>query len=419
MWGKESIVNVVINSQVVLSRAPEGPLAAYIGSFAKSLTALGYAASSIQRQVLIAACFSRWLRQEGVGLRSITSDHAVRYLRYRARRLRSARGDFAALRHLIDFLRREGLVPAERIAVHRPTPTGRCAQAYGQYLREARALARATIVNYLPFIRAFLQDRFGDGPVMLSRLCAGDVVRFVQRQAPRLHRKRAKLMTTALRSFLSYARYRGEVAVDLAAAVPIVPNWSMTSIPRAIAPDQVRQLLASIDRRTAMGRRDYAILLLLARLGLRSSEVASLKLDDIDWSAGQLTVCGKRGHRSELPLPTEVGKAIAAYLQRGRPHSTSRCAFLRAKAPIRGFQGASGVGSLVRHWLQRSGVDAPTTGTHQFRHGLATEMLRQGASLGEIGDLLGHRHPQTTKIYTKVDILALRALALPWPGGAP
>ena len=284
-------------------------------------------------------------------------------------------------------------------------------------MREARGLAKATIINYVPFIRDFLKDRFGDGPVTLSRLCAGDVVRFVQRQAPRLHLKRAKLMTTALRSFLHYARYRGDVTLDLAAAVPVVANWSMTSIPRAIAADQVRQLLASIDRRTAIGRRDYAILLLLARLGLRSGEVAFLELDDIDWNAGQLSVRGKSGQRNELPLSTEVGKAIAAYLRHGRPRSTSRRVFLRAKAPIRGFRGASGVGSIVRHCLKRAGIDAPTTGAHQFRHGLATEMLRQGASLSEIGELLGHRHPQTTKIYTKVDLNALRTLALPWPGG--
>jgi site-specific recombinase XerD len=411
-------MNVVISSQVVLSRAPEGPLAAHIGPFAKALTALGYAAASVHRQVSIAACFSRWLGQAGVALQAVATEHSVRYLRYRARRLRSCRGDLAALRHFIEFLRREGVVPAEKIIAQRLPPIDCCADAYEQYLREARALARATIVNYVPFARDFLRHRFGDGPVTLSRLCAGDVVRFVQCQAPRLHRKRAKLMTSALRSFLDYARYRGEVVVDLAAAVPIVPNWSMTSIPRAISPDQVRQLLASIDRRTPIGRRDYAILLLLARLGLRSGEVASLKLDDIDWNAGQLTVCGKSGHRSGLPLPPEVGKAIAAYLQRGRPHSTSRCVFLRARAPVRGFQGAGGVGSLVRHALQRAGVEAPTLGSHQFRHGLASDMLRKGASLGEIGDVLGHRHLQTTKIYVKVDILALRALALPWPGGA-
>jgi len=158
--------------------------------------------------------------------------------------------------------------------------------------------------------------------------------------------------------------------------------------------------------------------LLLARLGLRASEVVRLELDDIDWNCATLTVSGKRGLRHEFPLAPEVGQAIAAYLCDGRPLSTSRRVFLRAKAPIRGFQNASGVGSIVRHTLQRAGIQAPTSGVHQFRHGLATELLRQGVSLSEIGDVLGHRHPQTTMIYTKVDLDALRTLALPWPGGA-
>jgi len=411
-------VKYVIKNQVVLSRPPEGPLAADILAFAESLSEQGYAVDSIHRQVLLAACFSRWLKQNGVDVRSIGSDHPVRYLRYRARHVRPCLGDRAALSHLIDFLRREGVIPAEKISAPRVTPAERCAQAYEQYLREVRALARATIVNYLPFIRDFLKNCFANGRVSLSRLGAGDVVKFVQRQAPRLHLKRAKLMTSALRSFLRYVRFRGDITLDLGAAVPVVANWSMTSIPRAIAADRVRQLLASIDRRTATGRRDYAILLLLARLGLRSGEAAFLELDDIDWNAGQLRVRGKSGRRNELPLPTEVGKAIAAYLQRGRPHSTSRRVFLRAKAPVRGFREASAVGSIVRHSLQRAGINAPTMGAHQFRHGLATEMLRHGASLGEIGELLGHRHPQTTKIYAKVDLKALRTLAMPWPGGA-
>lgn len=407
----------LINNQVVLSQLPEGPLAAHIGLFAKSLSEQGYALASIHRQVLLAACFSRWLKQRCVGVRSICSNHVVLYLRYRARHVLPCRGDAAALTHLLGFLRREGVISAEKISVRRLTSAECYAQAYEQHLREARALARATIVNYVPFIRDFLKDCFGDGRVTLSRLGAVDVVRFVQRQAPRLHLKRAKLMTTALRSFLRYARYLGKVTLDLAAAVPIVANWSMTSIPRAISADHVRQLLASIDRRTAVGRRDYAVLLLLARLGLRASEVAFMELDDIDWKTGRLYVRGKGAQRLELPLPTQVGKAIVAYLRHGRPHSPTRRVFLRAKAPIRGFQGASGVGSIVRHSLQRAGIQAPTKGAHQFRHGLATEMLRQGASLSEIGELLGHRHPQTTKIYTQVDIKALRTLALPWPGG--
>jgi site-specific recombinase XerD len=253
--------------------------------------------------------------------------------------------------------------------------------------------------------------------VKLACLKAGDIVRFVQQQAPHLHLKRAKLMTTALRSFLRYARYRGDVALDLAAAVPIVANWSMPSIPRAIPSNQVRQLLASIDRRSAIGRRDYAIVLLLARLGLRSGEVAFLELEDINWDAGQVSVRGKRDQRTALPLPADVGAAIAAYLRDGRPRSTSRRVFLRSKAPIRGFLSSSGIGSIIQHALHRAGIQAPTKGAHQFRHALATQMLRHGASLTEIGEVLRHRNLQTTTIYAKVDLKALRTLALPWPGG--
>jgi len=207
------------------------------------------------------------------------------------------------------------------------------------------------------------------------------------------------------------------VKLDLGAAVPVVPHWTMTTTPRAIPANQVQQLLNSINRNTALGRRDYAVLLVLARLGLRASEAAFLELDDINWKGGQLSIRGKAGKRSDLPLPPEVGKAIAAYLRNGRPPSTSRRVFLRARAPIRGFRGASGVGSIVRHRLQRAGIDAPTYGAHQFRHGLACELLRQGASLGEIGEVLGHKSPETTRIYAKVDLEALRTLALPWPGG--
>ena len=413
-----SAMKVIINSQVVLSQVPEGPIAPYLGMFADSLSATGYSVAWIHRHVMLGACFSQWLGRKPVALQDITTDHLTRYLKYRARRLQPRCGDHAALVHLVEFLRRDGVVPGERLALPEPSSVDHCVHAYEVYLREERALAAATIVYYVQFARDFLKHRFGAKAAKLSCLSADDVVRFVRHQAPRLHRKRAKLMTTALRSFLRYARYCGEVDVDLAAAVPVVPNWSMVSIPRAIAPQQVHQLLTSIDRCTATGRRDYAIVLLLARLGLRSGEVASLKLDDIDWKAGLLSVHGKSGYRNELPLPADVGKAIAVYLKRDRPHSTSRCVFLRARAPAHAFQGGGAITSIVRHRLQHSGVDAPTFGAHQFRHGLATEMLRRGASLGEIGDLLGHRHPQTTMIYAKVDLEALRKLAPPWPGGA-
>jgi integrase/recombinase XerD len=186
---------------------------------------------------------------------------------------------------------------------------------------------------------------------------------------------------------------------------------------KTIDSPRVRQLLSQFDRSTAVGRRDYAVLLLLARLGLRAGEVAFLELEDIDWKAGCFSVHGKSGRRTQLPLPKDVGDAIVAYLRHGRPRSTSRRLFLRAKAPIRGFLTQCAVGTIVRHALERAGIAAPTTGAHQFRHALATQMLRQGASLTQIGELLGHRSPETTKIYTKVDLDALRTLAVPWPGG--
>ena len=248
----------VINDHLVLSREPEGPLVAYLSPFAESLIQRGYTQRYIHRQVMLAACFSRWLKQRGTLPHHVTSQHAARYLRFRYRRRRPNQGDSAALSHFIEFLCRERVIPAEKEPTRPLTPAEQYVRAYEQYLREERVLAEATIVNYVPFIDQFLQDRFGAGPVKLSSLRARDVVQFVQRQARRLHLKRAKLLTTALRSFLQYARYCGEIRLDLATAVPSVANWSMPSIPRGIAPDQVRHLLSQIDRSTAVApRRKY------------------------------------------------------------------------------------------------------------------------------------------------------------------
>lgn len=410
-------MKVVIDDEIVLSRPLEGPLAAHIAGFTKWARDQGYARYSRYRQALLAACFSRWLGQQAINVCRVSAEHQARYLRSCPRRAQIRRGDAAALRRFLDYLRYQRVVPRKKVPRCRLTPIEKVVRAFERYIRNERALSEAAVVNYMPFVRQFLADQFGNGSVRLSRLRAGDVVRFVRRQVSRLHLKRAKLLTCALRSFLHYARYRGDIQHDLAAAVPAVANWSMTSIPRAIPADAVRRLLASINRHTSTGRRDYAILLLLARLGLRAGEIVRLELDDIDWNAGSLRVQGKGGQHSDLPLPADVGAAIASYLQHGRPQSNNRRVFLRARAPLRGFLSQSAIGSLVRHALARVGISAPTQGAHQFRHALATAMLRHGASLAEIGEVLRHRSPQTTEIYAKVDLEALRALALPWPGG--
>lgn len=405
----------IINDRLSLLRPPEGPLAPYVSSFSTWAEGQGYSLRSVRQKVRIAAGFSCWLAERSIRLRSVSSRHCARYLRYRGRERHIWDGDAAALRHLLYFLRDQGVIPAERIRRRRLSPVEGCARAFGRYLGEERLLTNETIRNYVPFIHDFLGDRFGTGPVRLSRLCARDVALFVQRRAPQLHLGRAKILISALRSFLQYTRYRGDIRLDLAAAVPSAANWSMASIPRGIAPDQVRRLLAQINRDTAVGRRDYAILLLLARLGLRCGEVAFLELEDIDWRHGSLCVHGKGGRPVQLPLPVDVGEAIVEYLRHGRPPSSSRCVFLRARAPVRGFLDPCAVRTIIGRTLKRAGIDAPTTGAHQFRHGLAADMLRQGASLREIGEVLGHRSPETTKIYSKVDLDALGTLALPWP----
>jgi site-specific recombinase XerD len=407
----------IIAEGVVLMRPPQGPVAAYIRPFADRISGQGYALSSLRERIRLASGFSHWLASHSVRASAICSRHCAQYLQHRARQLRSRPGEELALKQFLEFLSDQGVSTPERSPAPTLTSAGRCIEGFERYLREERALSQAALTNYVPFIRQFLADRFGDRPVKLATLRARDITDFVRRCAARLHRKRAKLLTAGLRSFLRYARMRGEIRADLAAAVPCVANWSRPSIPRAISSDQVRKLLAQFDRRTAVGRRDYAILLLLARLGLRASEVVGLELEDIDWKAGSLSVCGKCGRRSQLPLPHEVGNAIVAYLQQGRPRSFSRRVFLTARAPIRGFLGPSAISTVVRHALGDARIDAPTRGAHQFRHGLATEMMRRGASLTEIGELLGHRSPETTKIYTQVDIGALRSIALPWPGG--
>ena len=241
-------------------------------------------------------------------------------------------------------------------------PSGACGAAYVQHLRDARALASATIVNYVPFIQRISHGSVRRRARATRTPDAGDVVRFVQRQAPRLHLKRAKLLTSALRSFLRYARYRGAVTLDLAAAVPVVANWSMPSIPRAIGADQVRQLLASIDRRTAIGRRDYAIVLLLARLGLRAGEVAFLELDDIDWDAGagQRPRKTRSSNRPASPGGCRRGDRRVSAPRTPAQHQSSRVS--PQQAPIRGFLGQCAIGSIIRHALQRAGIQAPDDG---------------------------------------------------------
>ena len=300
------------------------------------------------------------------------------------------------------------------------TAAARVTKDFAQYLQRDHGLADATIANYTRSARQFLVWRFGQVEVRMHDLRLSDAVRFVQHESKRMAPAAVKAVANALRSFLRYGQFRGEIVAGLAAGVPAVATWATTPpIPRAIAAEHAQGAIDSCGHHTAVGRRDRAVLLLLARLGLRACEIIRLTLDDIDWDRAQLRVHGKGGRQSLLPLPADVGAAIAAYLEHGRPACADRHLFLRSVAPIRALmEGSDGVGTIVRHALNRAKVDAPHRGSHQFRHALAVRMLQRGASLPEIGQVLRHRSPQSTSIYAKVDLEALRTLVMAWPGGA-
>jgi site-specific recombinase XerD len=337
----------------------------------------------------------------------------------RQRRGRVHRGHRETISQFLDSLRERNVV-ASVVPPPDESPLADILNRYEKYLRSECGLATATIINYLPFARKFLVDRFGEGPFPIKEVRPPDISAFVLRHARTMSCRRAQLMTTAFRSFFRFLFQNGELASDLAASVPTVADWRLATVPKYLTPEEVDRVLASCDRQTATGRRDYAILLLLARLGLRAGEIVALQLEDIDWRAGEILVRGKGSRHDPMPLPIEVGEALTSYLRRDRPCCKTRQVFVCRKAPHSGFAGPSTVTTIVRRALHRAGLQPAFQGAHLLRHTLATTMLRSGASMSEIGEVLRHRMPSTTEIYAKLDFEGLRSLAHSWPtvGGA-
>ena len=401
---------------LTLVRLHQGPLAFCIDPYLQFMQEQGFVQQTADQRARLVADFSRWLEKCGHGAEDVSQEKIDKYLRFRYRQLSPQNYDSVALQRLIELLRRMGV-----ISVQTPQPIVNARdvllEEYRLYLVQQRALAARTLDYYLPFACQFLDECFNPNRINISKLCAQDVTAFVGQQAKMLSRNGAKHMTAALRSFLRYLHYRGDLGCNLDACVPAVACWSLSEIPKYLDHSQVQRLLDYCDRQTALGLRNYAILLLLARLGLRASEVASLKLEDIDWEAGHIVVRDKGDRSAQLPLPVDVGEAVAAYLQRGRPSCSTRFIFVRFMAPRRGLAGPSSISSIVRCAMIRAGIDSQRKGAHVLRHSLATHMLRQGGSLAEVGEILRHRDSNTTAIYAKVDLTALRMLAPQWPGG--
>jgi len=298
------------------------------------------------------------------------------------------------------------------------TPHEQIFDAFSLYLREERGLAPKSIVHHLPFIRLFLREVCPGGASDLCRISQADITRYIERHARDQSAASGKSMCWALRSFLRYLHYRGLNPLALAGCVPSIRRWKLASLPTYLSAAQVQKVLDGCDRTTALGRRDYAILMMLAKLGLRADEVATLTLDNIDWRSGEMLVRAKGRQRARVPMPPDVGAAVVAYLRDGRPTSSCRRLFLRSLAPNVGFASGCAITMIAKAALERAGIRGYAhQGAHIFRHSLATELLRSGATLAEIGQLLRHERLDTTRIYAKVDIEVLRTLSLPWPGG--
>lgn len=397
----------------LLARLRVGPLASHLDAYLKRIEHQGFAPSSVPMQMYAIARFSRWLQSRQLDFRQVDEAAVDRFLRRDPNMAHG--GEAAPLRRFLAMLREMGLtatkVPEPRNGQQRFIDEYRC------YLLQERGLAKTSLLNYVPFAEQFLSDCFGQSGMNLPELTATNVAEFLRVHARKVSPGRAKLLVTALRSFLRYLRHQGEISVNLSECVPPVAAWSFSAVPKFLPAGTVQRVLDQCERDTPDGKRNYAVLLLLARLGLRACEIVALSLDDIDWDNGRITIRCKGGRWAQLPLPADAGEAIAIYLRTGRPRCVCRHVFLRHRAPLRGFGDSITVSTIVRRALIRAGIDSARKGAHLFRHTLATDLLREGASLDEIGELLRHRSPNTTAVYAKVDLTALRTLALPWPGG--
>ncbi len=390
-----------------------GPLAPYADGFREDLGGQGYAQHSIGGQMRLMAHLSTWLDTQDLPVGGLTGELIDGYLRVRRGAGHRSGITGRAVAPLLGYLR--GLrVVAEAEPRVPATPVEVLLEQFRSYLVEERGLAAASVRAYQRYGGMFLAELAAPLGAALAQLSAGQVTAFLVRQSGLRSTWYAKAVVTALRSLLRFLHTAGHIPAPLVDAVPSVPGWKLATVPRAVHTDEVAAVLDGCDRQSAKGRRDYAILLLLARLGLRAGEVSGFELDDMDWRAGELVIRGKGNRVEVLPVPVDVGEALADYVRYGRPRCVTRRLFVTLRAPFTGLATGS-VFAVVQRACPPAGV--PPFGPHRLRHALACDLLRHGASLTEVGQVLRHSDERTTAIYAKVDQDALRDLARPCPAG--
>jgi site-specific recombinase XerD len=392
-------------------RLRTSPLGPWLDSFVERLAELGYTSGSQRSRVVLGADLGRWIAGRDIAVGSLNESVVEAYVKQR-RTQGERRRATASL--VLAHLRAKGVappppdIPDSSASVHE--------QRYAAYMQKERGAADGTIEGYLAVVRDFLGRRFGAVDVDPAALTASDVGAYLVERARVLSPKTVAYRAGALRSFFRFLFLWGVTATDLARAPLISQTRHRATAPRYLSPAEVSQLLDTCDLSTPIGRRNRAILLLLVRLGLRAGEVAALELDDIRWRSGEIVVRGKGDVVNRLPLLSEVGEALSAYLKRDRVVGVrTRRLFLRCCPPVRELGGRGAIKSIVRAGLSRAGLHPPVRGAHLLRHTLGTQMIRSGASMAEIAEVLRHATPSSSAIYAKVDFETLRALARPWP----
>lgn len=390
-----------------------GPLAPFAVAYGLELEKRGHTPLTTVNQLRQVARLSRWVEASGLSVAELTGERVDEFLSFqRAGGRHRASWSRPGLLCLLDVLSGLRVLVAEEPA-RAGSPTDVLLASFERYLLTERGLAAGTVRGYVRHASRFLGGLSPSGG--LARLTAGEVTGAVLRESAAVSVSAAQFFVAGLRSFLRFCFIEGLVEVDLSRAALSVTGRRRSSLPRGISKADARALLDCCDRRSALGRRDYAVIIMLLRLGLRAGEMACLRLDDIDWRAGELVVRGKGAREDRLPLPVDVGEAIAAYLKRGRPTSERREVFLRARAPFRPIAPRT-VSSTVRRACRRAGV--AEVGSHRLRHTAACEMVSAHVPLVQVAQVLRHQSLQSTAIYARVDLDQLRLLAAPWPAGA-
>lgn len=408
-------------SNLVQSKAADGSsqslLDIHIDAFLSYLRAQGYAERTLRNKRTIVASFARWVERQQVAMTNLDDSHISAYANETSQCSReSLKSKLAALQAFFGYLRAEAVLPTPA-APSDTSPAANLQKRYLDYLRSERGLAENSILVYRPFITDFLTDQVADTGLLTPEAWGARTVQdFILKRIRNQSSEYARLLASALRSFFRFIYVRGETALELTRAVPPVRRRDPTTLPVILSPEEVANTLAVTDGSTPRRQRDYAILLLLARLGLRAGEIVSLKLDDIHWRSGEIVVHGKGRVCDLMPLPADVGEALARHLRNDRGTSISREVFLRMLAPRVALAGPGAIGHIVRLALARADIHKTTRGAaHLYRHSLATTMLRQGASTAEIAQVLRHRSFASTAIYAKVDFEKLRGVARSWP----